>query len=232
MSPRLPHPTIPYAVTAACVLGLLSACGSGAGGDGGSVGPSSMPSSSSSSPSGSSPSQSPGGPGSTTPSMPPSGRARPTTMNGRVTSTTGGCTVFKNDRDATVWVLVGETGTLRAGTAYRIEGVAMDAMDPACPQGLPFHVSRAIEGGFVEDLPVPPTPPVAGQTETLTGVVSAGVEAGCRVLQTEQGAFVLVGTVTVPEGRRVSVRGVRRDDVMTICQQGPAFEVQTVLPVQ
>lgn len=164
--------------------------------------------------------------------MPPSGRARPTTMNGRVTSTEGGCTVFKNDRDATVWVLVGETGALRAGTAYRVEGVAMDAMDPACPQGLPFQVSRAIEGGFVEDLPVLPTPPVAGQTETLTGVVSAGVEAGCRVLQTDRGAYVLVGTVTVPEGRRVSVRGVRRDDVMTTCQQGPVFEVQTVLPVQ
>lgn len=230
MSPRLPRPTIPYAVTAACVLGLLGACGSGAGGDGGSVGPSSMPSSS---PSPSSPSSSPsGGPGSTTPSMPPSGRARPTTMNGRVTSAGGGCTVFKNDRDATVWVLVGETGALRAGTAYRVEGVAMDAMDPACPQGLPFLVSRAIEGEFVENGPVLPTPPVAGQTETLTGVVSAGVEAGCRVLQTDGGSFVLVGTVTVPEGQPVSVRGVRRDDVMTTCQQGPAFEVQTVLPVR
>ncbi|WP_035949480.1 hypothetical protein [Knoellia flava] len=230
MSPRLPRPTIPYAVTAACVVGLLTACGSGAGGDGGSVGPSSMPPSSpSSSPSSS---QSPGGPGSTTPSMPPSGRARPTTMSGRVTSTAGGCTVFKNDRDATVWVLIGETGTLRAGTAYRVEGVAMDAMDPACPQGLPFQVTRAIEVGFAEDLPVLPPPRPSGQTETLTGVVSAGVEAGCRVLQTDGGAFVLVGTVRVPEGRPVSVRGVRRDDVMTTCQQGPVFEVQTVLPVQ
>ena len=227
MSPRQPRRTIPYAVTAACVLGLLTACGSGAGGDGRSVGPSSMPTTSSSP----SPSQSAGGPGSTTPSMPPSGRARPTTMNGRVTSTEGGCIVFKDDRSATTWVLVGETGTLRAGTAYRVEGVAMDAVDPACPQGLPFQVTRAIESGFVEDLPLP-TPPVAGQTETLTGVVSAGVEAGCRVLQTDRGVFVLVGTVTVPEGQPVSVRGVRRDDLMTTCQQGPAFEVQTVLPVQ
>ncbi|WP_404386675.1 hypothetical protein LL946_08900 [Knoellia locipacati] len=220
-----PPPTTRYAVGSLLALVLLSACGSvgGDGGDGGSsVSPSSMPSPS--------PSDS-ADPGGTTPSMPPSGRARPTTMGGRVTST-GACTVFENDRDATRWVLIGEVDGLRAGTAYRVEGVAMDAVNPDCPQGLPFLVSRAIEGDYVEDLPVLPTPPSTGQTMTLTGVATDGVEAGCRVFQSDQGTFVLVGSVTVPDGQRVTVRGVRRDDLMTTCQQGPAFEVQTVIPVR
>lgn len=222
-----PRPKTRYAVGSLLALVLLSACGSDDGsgdGAGSSVSPSSMPTSTPSS-------SAPGPAGGTTPSVPPSGRARPTTMNGRVTST-GACTVFKNDRDATRWVLIGEVDGLRAGTAYRVEGVAMDAMNPDCPQGLPFLVSRAIEGEFVEELPVLPPPPSTGQTMTLTGIVSDGVEAGCRVFQSDEGTFVLVGSVSVPDGQRVTVRGVRRDDLMTTCQQGPAFEVQTVTPVR
>ena len=82
------------------------------------------------------------------------GRARPTVMSGRVTSTDGGCVVFKNDRDAHRWVLVGGPKSLTAGTAYVIQGVAMDAMDPACPQGLPFQVTDATEAQR-DDQPVP-----------------------------------------------------------------------------
>jgi hypothetical protein len=151
-------------------------------------------------------------------------------MTGQVTSIADGCTVFKSDRDATQWVLIGETGTLRARTAYVVEGVAMDAMDPGCPQGLPFLVSKVTENEFVEDLPLPAPSGTSGQAMSLTGLVTSGVEAGCRVLQTDQGTFVLVGTVPVADGTRVTVQGVRRDDLMTTCQQGPAFEVRTVTP--
>ncbi|GAA4117408.1 hypothetical protein GCM10022415_15280 [Knoellia locipacati] len=143
-----------------------------------------------------------------------------------MTSTDNGCTVFKNDRGATQWVLIGETGTLRAGTAYIVEGVAMDAMDPACPQGLPFQVTKVTEGTFVEDLTPPPPAKGSGVT-TLTGVAAQGVEAGCRVLQTDKGVFVLVGKIPVPDGR-VEVRGVARVDMATTCQQGTAFEVLSV----
>ena len=224
--PTRPHrQTTSYAVSALCALTLLSACGGTA--DGGSdVGSSSMPSPSLSS----SPSSDPSSPAGTSPSMPPSGRARPTTMTGRVTSTDGGCTVFKSDRGATQWVLIGETGTLRAGTAYVVEGVAMDAMDPACPQGLPFHVTKVTEGTFTENLTPPPPAKGSGVT-TLTGVAAQGVEAGCRVLQTDKGVFVLVGQVPVPDGR-VEVRGVARVGMATTCQEGTAFEVLSARPLR
>ena len=237
--PTRPHrQTISYAVSALCALTLLSACGSA--GDGAAEGsPSGSTSASASPPIGCvnpsdpqqpcTPTPSATGPGSTSPSMPPSGRARPTTMTGRVTSTDNGCAVFKSDRDATQWVLIGETSTLRAGTAYVVEGVAMDAMDPACPQGLPFQVTKVSEGTFVENLTPPPPAKGSGVT-TLTGVAAKGVEAGCRVLQTDKGVFVLVGQVPVPDGR-VEVRGVARVDMATTCQEGTAFEVLSVRPL-
>lgn len=237
-----PHrQTISYAVSALCALTLLSACG-GAGSGSAQESPSGSTSATGSPSIGCvkpsdpqqpcTPTPSASGPGSTSPSMPPSGRARPTTMTGRVTSTGGGCTVFKSDTRAAQWVLIGETTGLRAGTAYTLEGVAMDAMDPSCPQGLPFHVTKATEGTFTEDLT--PTPPATGKgsgVTTLTGVAADGVEAGCRVLQTDKGVFVLVGKVAVPDGR-VEVSGVARLDLATTCQQGTAFEVLSARPAR
>lgn len=159
--------------------------------------------------------------------MPPSGRARPVVLAGRVTSTDGRCTVFKSDRDGHRWVLVGGTERLEAGKAYRLQGVAMDTMDPACPQGLPFHVNDAEAVPFEPGRPLPPsTPP--GEPVTLTGVVDAGVESGCRILRTDEGVFLLLGTVSHPDGTRVTVKGTRRDNVMSTCQQGPPVEVQSV----
>lgn len=159
--------------------------------------------------------------------MPSDGRARPVTMAGQVTGTDDGCIVFKDSRDGHRWVLIGATAGLLPGTAYVLRGVAMDSMDPSCSQGLPFLVEEAVPGELEDLTPLPPsTPP--GQAMTLTGVVTSGVEAGCRVLQTDTGTFVLMGTVSAPDGSRVTVKGVRRDDVMSICQQGPSFEVLTV----
>lgn len=214
MPTRPPRTTTAYAGSILCALTLLSGCGSEGGDD---AAPSVRPSSMSSSPTG--------------PSMPPSGRARPTTMSGQVTSTEGGCIVFKDDRTARTWVLVGETSGLRARTAYVLEGVAMDAMDAACPQGLPYHVTKATEGGDVEDLtPLPSATTGSGAVVRLTGVVTAGVEAGCRVLQTDQGTFVLSGAVPVEDGTRVTVSGVKRLDWASTCQQGPVLEVLSVNP--
>jgi len=150
-------------------------------------------------------------------------------MTGQVTSTEGGCVVFKSDRGARQWVLIGETEGLVAGTAYVVDGVAMDSMDPRCPQALPFHVTKAAQGDFVEDLPVLPSATTgAGAVVRLTGLVTSGVEAGCRVLQTDEGTFVLTGAVTVQDGTRVTVSGVKRLDQASTCQQGPVLEVLTM----
>lgn len=219
--------TSAYAVGALCAAALLTACGSqGSDGDAG-VGSSSMPSSTSAPTPSASPSSTPSGSGS--PAMPPSGRARPTTMTGRVTSTEGGCVVFKSDRDARQWVLIGETEGLVAGTAYVVDGVAMDSMDPRCPQALPFHVTRAEQSDVIEDPPVLPSATRGtGAVVRLTGLVTSGVEAGCRVLQTDEGTFVLTGAVTVQDGARVTVTGVKRLDQASTCQQGPILEVLTM----
>jgi hypothetical protein len=163
-------------------------------------------------------------------SMPSNGRARPTVMSGRVTSVKGGCIVFKNDRDAGRWVLIGETKGLTAGTAYVIQGVAMDSMDANCSDALPFQVNDATVR--MEEDPVPlPSSSQPGQVMTLTGTVSDGVETGCRVLQSDQGTFVLIGAVPVPDGR-VTVTGTRSTNMMSICQQGPLFEVHTAKSAQ
>jgi hypothetical protein len=160
------------------------------------------------------------------------GRAVPTVLSGRVTSTDNGCVVFKNDRDAHRWVLIGGPESLTAGTAYVIQGVAMDVMDPACPQGLPFQVSDATEAQR-DDQPIPlPTTSTKGQPVTLTGTVASGVEAGCRVLRTEDGTFVLVGEVAVADGTRVTVRGTRSADRRSHCMQGPVVEVSSLAPVR
>ncbi|PRY55676.1 hypothetical protein BCF74_12260 [Knoellia remsis] len=205
-----------YAVPLAFAVGLLSACGSGD--------PATPSSSLTTEASTDSVAPTASGTPTAGPSMPGSGRARPMTMTGRVVSLEGGCTVFKDDRTATQYILVGETKGLSAGTAYTVEGVTIDTPDANCPQALPFQVRKATMTEYPEDLtPVPSGGPAAVPV-TLRGTVAAGVEDGCRVLTSDQGVFVLVGKVSVPDGQ-VEVTGVRRDDVATTCQQGPAFEV-------
>ncbi|MEO7269584.1 MAG: hypothetical protein ABIW49_10315 [Knoellia sp.] len=210
---------IGYAVSALCAVALLSACGSGeSAGSGATQSPTATTSSS------------PSASGSPTMSMPSSGRARPVVLSGRVTSIKDGCIVFKNEQDAHRWVLIGETKNLTAGTAYVIQGVAMDSMDANCSDALPFQVNDATVR--MEEDPVPlPSSSQAGQVMTLTGTVSDGVEAGCRVMQSDQGTFVLIGAVTVPNGR-VTVTGTRSTQLMSYCQQGPLFEVHTAKAAQ
>ena len=138
--------------------------------------------------------------------------------------------VFKSDRDARQWILIGETKALTVGTAYVIQGVAMDSMDPGCSQALPFHVTDATPRMTDNPGPLPPsTGPGTGTTTSLTGTVSNGVEPGCRVLKSDQGTFVLIGSLPVPNGR-VTVTGTRSINQISTCQQGQLFEVHTVPP--
>ena len=74
----------------------------------------------------------------------------------------------------------------------------------------------------------------AGAGQTLTGIVSAGVESGCLVLTVTQGqrdTWLLVGSTTgITPGARVTVRGSPAPDLATRCQQGTPFVVEAVEP--
>ncbi|MDT5043115.1 MAG: hypothetical protein QOE51_4100 [Actinoplanes sp.] len=82
------------------------------------------------------------------------------------------------------------------------------------------------------------TEPSAGQpaakgSATITGTVSAGVEAGCLVLQDPQGQHVLVfddpGLRAQAEvGATITVTGRAEPTQLTTCQQGVPFNVTAV----
>ena len=70
----------------------------------------------------------------------------------------------------------------------------------------------------------PKVPPGAGATE-LTGMVESGVEPGCLLLDGHQ----LVGGPrdVLVVGARVSVTGRAQPDLMSTCQQGVPFVVES-----
>ncbi len=82
-----------------------------------------------------------------------------------------------------------------------------------------------------------PTPTSPGKparhTTTVTGVVAAGVEAGCLLLETGSETLLLVGAR--PEdalpGSRIRVTGSKNPGLMTTCQQGIPFQVEQIRPV-
>ena len=76
--------------------------------------------------------------------------------------------------------------------------------------------------------PVPPaaTPSVAGRQVTVEGIVEAGVEPGCKVLNTATGQYLLLGDV--PLGVQVRVTGTPATGVSTTCQQGTPLRVTKV----
>jgi hypothetical protein len=80
--------------------------------------------------------------------------------------------------------------------------------------------------------PGPPesSPPARGET-TLTGQVIAGVEAGCRLLDTGAEQYLLTGEPAdeLAVGGTVTVRGRERPDLLSTCQQGIPFEVTEVV---
>ncbi|SCL19164.1 hypothetical protein GA0070624_1695 [Micromonospora rhizosphaerae] len=73
----------------------------------------------------------------------------------------------------------------------------------------------------------PIKPPPAGAT-TLTGTIQAGVEPNCLLLD---GNLLLGGPRDVLRpGARVIVTGRSQPDLMTTCQQGTPFVVETARP--
>ena len=76
--------------------------------------------------------------------------------------------------------------------------------------------------------PVPPatTPSVAGRQVVVEGTVEAGVEPGCKVLNTDAGQYLLLGDV--PLGVEVKITGVPATGVSTTCQQGTPLRVTKV----
>lgn len=76
------------------------------------------------------------------------------------------------------------------------------------------------------------SPPVSGDPTTLTGVVEAGVETGCLLLE----GHLLLGGETddgdlLQVGRNVRVTGHVEKNMMSTCQQGIPFRVETVEPL-
>lgn len=67
----------------------------------------------------------------------------------------------------------------------------------------------------------------------LRGVVQPGVEAGCRVLATDGGQYLLLAGegLVVPMGTEVIVEGRPIPDAVSYCQQGIPFAVSKVEPV-
>jgi len=81
---------------------------------------------------------------------------------------------------------------------------------------------------------VNPTPsattPAAGLM-TVTGTVVDGVEAGCRILQTDTGGYVLTGPAAagLSVGSTVTVRGRIQVGALSICNQGAVFHAVEVV---
>ncbi|CAM4012227.1 hypothetical protein KIPE111705_36225 [Kibdelosporangium persicum] len=78
--------------------------------------------------------------------------------------------------------------------------------------------------------PLPPKPSTGGGEVVVEGVVSAGVEAGCLVLETGNETYLLLGAdpaIAAP-GQRVIVSGKPDPGVATTCMQGTPFAVREV----
>ncbi|WP_234361995.1 hypothetical protein [Plantactinospora sp. BB1] len=99
--------------------------------------------------------------------------------------------------------------------------------DPSGPG--PTHPGPTSPGNPSADPGTPTGPPRGGAapsgTTTLSGTVRAGVEPNCLLLDN----YLLVGGPrdVIAAGARVTVVGEVRADLMTTCQQGIPFQVQS-----
>src|SRR4051794_6057760 len=86
------------------------------------------------------------------------------------------------------------------------------------------------------DLPTPTKGgPTAAGAQTITGMVSAGVEPGCVLLTGSSGSHLLIFAdaslkAKAEDGARVVVSGKAEPDMMTTCQQGIPFVVTAIRP--
>jgi hypothetical protein len=86
----------------------------------------------------------------------------------------------------------------------------------------------------VIDLPLPGSgKPVGGATETITGMVSAGVEANCLLLSSGGTSHLLIFKdpalrADAPVGKTVTVMGSSEPSMVSTCMQGTPFIVTSV----
>ncbi|MEV0650894.1 hypothetical protein AB0I28_37155 [Phytomonospora sp. NPDC050363] len=75
----------------------------------------------------------------------------------------------------------------------------------------------------------PGVDPTKGKSVTITGTVEAGVEHGCLVLNANGKTYSLLGgdKQILTAGTQVEVTGHEAPDVMSFCQQGLPFQVET-----
>lgn len=68
---------------------------------------------------------------------------------------------------------------------------------------------------------------------TVRGTVSAGVEAGCLILDTGTAQYLLLGAdpAIAVAGAEIEVTGRAEPGAMTTCQQGTPFQVQKTLRI-
>ena len=81
--------------------------------------------------------------------------------------------------------------------------------------------------------PASPPPSPAPSTETISGLVSAGVEPHCLILRDKTGSHALYFhdeslRASAPAGANVTLTGHAEPGMMTTCQQGEPFIVTAV----
>lgn len=120
------------------------------------------------------------------------------------------------------------------GACEHDDGEAAGTPPPSSPSATPDpmpSVSPPV-------VPVPPQPtvvppPTAAPGPSITGRVIEGVEAGCLLLRTPSGDYLLIATPAMRDRLQVSatatVRGYADPNMMTTCQQGTPFVVQEVV---
>lgn len=101
------------------------------------------------------------------------------------------------------------------------------------PGGEPTTVAPpASSGASPTPVPLPPAPtdlPTAsGRPVTIDGIVTEGVEPGCKVLTAGSTSYLILGGKDVPTGVPVRVEGVLQPGVLSTCQQGTPLRVTDV----
>jgi hypothetical protein len=126
-----------------------------------------------------------------------------------------------------------------AGCAGNTAGTGSAAGGSSAPLPPPLTASPSVApSGAGDAVPIPDADisgtPKPGLTETVTGVVSAGVEPNCLMLNGAKGPYLLIvtGDMTkaVKVGANVSVTGRPEPGMITTCQQGTPFVVTKVNP--
>jgi hypothetical protein len=134
-------------------------------------------------------------------------------------------------------------GAIAAGL---LAGCAGTGSDTATPGGSVFPSPSASSPEPVPSSGGPATPspsstlrPTGGVSAaadevTLTGELQEGVEAGCTLLRTSTGLYLLLGgdrsKMQGNTSSKVTVVGKPAAGVMTTCQQGTPFQVREMRP--